>query len=145
MATDPHAEVLSRLRAIPGMTAHDGQVPDRLPEDGAGFIRPYVVLFGGLPRFLDEERGLDGLTPRGTESYDFQTNVVGATVAHARAAARMVRDALTDYRVGADSPLGGGRVKRNPDGFDSSVPFPDNTTTPVRYVLPLYWRAGLTV
>jgi hypothetical protein len=135
---DPNAlkdQILAVLRALPhlGGRIYDGVIVGSIPVDGYANALPYVVLFAGTGNHPDEQytngtTGTDGLI------FDFQTNCVGPTASHATAVAVDVRVALTNLRIGT------GRVKPNPDGFEQSVPYREESNTPVRLLLPQQWR-----
>ena len=129
------AQLLAVLRALPNLDGrvYDGVIVDKIPMDANRYVLPYVVLFTGTGNHPGEQyangtTGTDGLI------FDFQTNCVGPTSGHAIAVATEVRAALTNLRVGT------GRVKPNPDGFEQSVPYLEETDTPVRLLLPQQWR-----
>ena len=121
------------LEALQG-NLHEVQVTRDLPTDSSGFIRPYVLLSGGLGDFLEGERSLTSEVATKAMFWDFQTTCVGASPEHAIACAALVRGLFTNLRIGT------GRVRKNPDGFETTAPIPDNTETPVRYMIPLQWR-----
>jgi hypothetical protein len=125
--------VLAALETIQGISGvHDGYVPKKLPETD-GYVDPYVVLWGGggdSPPDLTA----DGRQNNDTLVWDFQTTAVGPTPAHCRAVDRAVQDKLTNL------PVGTGRVRRNPDGFNQQAPILDTQTTPSRFMLPRQWR-----
>lgn len=134
-------QVLDALRTLPGITVYDGYVPERAPEDEAGYILPYVVFFageggevgGGTPeRDLSNQVDLDGL------EWDFQTTAVGASPGVCTQVARAVT-----LRV-ANLPLGTSHVVPNPDGFTVPAPVRDSSETPARFMLPRQWRLATT-
>lgn len=135
-ATLFNEQLLAILRAIPGLGGQvfDGDVPTKLPTDGAGYIRPYVVVFSGLSADLPGERDLTGLADTSVHDWSPQTTCVGPTPAHARAVAVAVKSALTNARIGNHWLL------PDPDGFRVNVPIRDNQVTPARFFLPLPWR-----
>lgn len=124
--------VSAALSALPGITFYDGYVPESIPETG-GYIDPYIVLWAGIG---DNPNDLTACGTQGTDTliWDFQITVVGADPAICRAVAATAAAALTNLRVRT------GKVRRNPDGFDQSVPLMDTQTTPARFMLPLQWR-----
>lgn len=127
-----HALILPRLDVLPGSTAYAGQVPTKLPVDGAGYVLPYIVLYAGLGGDVPEERDLSGLVDTDTVDWPFQTTCVGASSTICLALARDVSRALTNL------PVGNGFVK--PAGFETPMPLVDNQVTPARYYMPLQWR-----
>lgn len=130
------AQIKARLDALPGLfpgNVFDSQVPSTLPKDGAGFIRPYVVIFAGTATDIPEERDLTNLADVGISDFRFQTNCVGATGSHARDVADAVRLAITNL------PIGAGFIKPDPDSFRTDV-LPDNQVIPARFYMPLMWR-----
>lgn len=111
---------------------HDGHVPKTLPETD-GYIDPYVVLWAGIGDNPFEPTAC-GTHSTDTLVWDFQTTVVGATADICRAAASAVRAALVNL------PIGSGRVKPNPDGYNQQSPILDTQSSPARLYIPLQWR-----
>jgi hypothetical protein len=124
--------VREAIASVPGITEHDGYVPERVPETG-GYIDPYVVLWAGTG---DEPNELpaDGLQDGDSIIWDFQTTAVGATPEICRAVDHAVTGKLLNLRVRT------GRVRRNPDGFNQQTPILDTQTSPARFMLPRQWR-----
>lgn len=135
-ATQLNEQLLATLRKIPGLGGQvfDGDVPTKLPTDGAGYIRPYVVVFSGITTDLPTERDLTRLADTAVHDWSPQTTCVGPTPAHARDVAVAVKAALTNTRVGNHWLL------PDTDAFRVSVPIRDNQVTPARFFLPLTWR-----
>jgi len=127
------AAVLAALKTDPDISdAHDGYVPEKVPETD-GYVDPYVVLWAGTgdsPR----EQPADGREPDGPLIWDFQTTAVGATPAVCRAVDQAVSLVLKNL------VLGTGRVRKNPDGFNQQSPILDTQETPSRFYLPRQWR-----
>lgn len=126
--------VLAALQTIQGVSGvHDGYVPTSVPETD-GYVDPYIVLWAGTG---DEPNELpaDGRQAGDSLIWDFQTTAVGATPAHCRAVDQDIRTKLTNL------PIGTGRVRRNPDGFNQQSPILDTQSTPSRFYLPRQWRA----
>lgn len=132
---DPSAHVnaiLAALRTIPGITVYDGFVPASVPTDGA-YIKPYIVLWAGTgddPGELTACGTWDG----DTLILDFQTTAVGASAEVCRAVSTAATAKL------ANLPVGTGKVRRNPDGFNQATPILDTQTSPARLMLPQQWR-----
>ena len=126
------AVVAARLRALPGITLYEGQVPGKVPQDAQGYVLPYVALYSSLGRDRPEERDLSGLADPGRGDWPFQTTCVGASSTICLAVARDVAAALTNL------PAGGGFIK--PTGYETPLPLADNQVTPARYFMPLQWR-----
>lgn len=134
-------QVLNALRTIPGITVHDGYVPEELPEDDGGYILPYVVLFageGGEVGGAAPERDLSNRVDMDGIVWDFQTTSVGADPSICAKVARDVSLVL------ANLPLGNSHVVPNPDGFTVSAPVRDSSETPARFMLPRPWRLATT-
>lgn len=126
-------DVLAALQAIDGATWFDGYVPDTVPQDANGFVRPYGALYVGPPvgdqgsTTVCGSVDVDGFTRR------FQTTLVAANPAHLDTMADLVRTALTNLRIGP------GRVTPDFEQQASVVPLIDTATSPARYFLPLQW------
>lgn len=131
------AQVIAALRQVPGITVYDGHVPKELPEDANHFILPYVVLWAGAGNEIPE-RDLSARVDTGGLRWEPQTTSVGPTAGHAADVARAV------YLQLVNLPLGTHCLLPNPDGFSQSVPQLDPTETPVRFMLPQYWRLDTT-
>lgn len=124
--------VLAALRTVPGSGTYDGYVPVKVPETG-GYVDPYIVLWAGGGDTPDELPA-DGRQADGPLIWDFQTTAVGASPDVCRAVDTSLQAALTNL------PVGTGRVRRNPDGFNQQAPILDTQTTPSRFMLPRQWR-----
>lgn len=129
--------IVRALQIGTGVDVYAGEVPDVIPEDEAGFIRPYVVIFSGdgdaLPETdLSGRLDLDGLR------WDFQTTSVAASAEICSAVAGRVRRVLTNR------PLGTYHVLPSPAGFTGVAPVKDTTVKPARYILPRMWRLDTT-
>lgn len=139
--TDPlanyRAAIMAALRLRTGVAVYDGEVPDDIPEDEAGFIEPYVVLFSGDGDALPET-DLSGRVDTAGLRWDFQTTSVGASPAVCSAVARNVRLTLTNF------PLGTYHVLPSPMALGVSAPLKDTDTTPARFFLPREWRLDTT-
>lgn len=125
--------VLAALHTVPDTGGlYDGYVPVKVPETD-GYPDPYIVLWAGTG---DSPRDLtaDGKDSTDTLVWDFQTTAVGATPAICRAVDKAIGQVLVNL------PVGTGRVRRNPDGFNQQAPFLDTTSTPSRFMLPRQWR-----
>lgn len=127
------APILTALQSIAGVTVFDGHVPDTVPQDAAGYVRPYIAVYLGGPVGLAEETTVCGAYDTGSQTHGFQTTVVGATAQHVRAVAGEAVAALTNLWVGA------GRVCPVWEQHASTVPLIDPGTSPARYFLPLQW------
>ena len=134
-ATALHNQLMDALRAIPelGGRIHDGYVPNTVPVDAAGYIRPYVLVMSGIPTDIDDP-DLTGSTDLNVADWYPQTNCVGANPDHARKCAQIVSNALTDARIGNHW------LKRDNETFRVSTPILDTQVTPTRHFLPLSWR-----
>jgi len=115
----------------------DTHVPDVLPKDAMGFIRPYVVMFAGTTLDLPGERSLTQLPDLDVADFRFQTNCAGPTGQHARELAYQVTLALSGLAIGA------GFIKPDPDAFRTEV-LKDDQVTPARFYMPLMWRLTTT-
>lgn len=131
------ATVIAALEIATGVIVYDGDVPDDIPEDEAGFIEPYVVLFSGDGDSLPEADLSGRLDPSGLR-WDFQTTSVGASPAACSGVAVVVRRTLTNLELGTY------HVLPSPSGFTGNVPVKDTTVSPVRFVLPRMWRLDTT-
>lgn len=131
------AQVGAALRGIPGLGFYDGYVPEKVPVDERGYVRPYVVLFAGDGSEVPE-RDLSDLVDLGGLRWDFQTTAVGASAAICAAVGYDVRRALTNL------VLGRSHVVPNPDGFNQQTPIRDSSETPARFMLPHQWRLETT-
>lgn len=130
-------QVYAALQSLPGITAYDGYVPKKLPEDENHFILPYVVLWAGAGGEIPE-RDLSGRVDIAGLRWDIQTTAVGATPGVAADVGRAVYLRLSNMELGTHCLL------PNPDGFSQSVPMLDPTETPVRFMLPQPWRLDTT-
>lgn len=131
------ARIEAALRGIQGLGFHDGYVPEDIPKDERGFIRPYVVLHMGsgdeVPeRDMSNQVDLDGIR------LDFQTTSVAASAAVCAAVDYDVARALTNLE------LGNSHVVPNPDGFSQEPPLRDSSETPARFMSPRQWRLETT-
>lgn len=126
------ADVVAALGSVPGITEYDGSVPVKVPETD-GYIDPYVVLWAGTGDEPNEQPA-DGRQAGDSIIWDFQTTAVGATPGICRSVDKAVSAALVNL------PVGTGRVRRNPDGFNQQAPILDTQTTPARFMLPRQWR-----
>jgi hypothetical protein len=131
------AETITALQAITGITVYDGHVPKEVPEDAAGYVLPYVVLWAGVGDEIPE-RDLCNEVDLGGLRWDFQTTTVAASAGLCAQVANAVRLKLTNLPMGKD------RVLPNPDGFRQEVPALDPTVTPARFMLPAPWRLETT-
>lgn len=125
--------LLAALRTITGVTVYDGMVPDKVPTDAAGYVRPYITLYLGAPTGDELATTVCGTYDTDSQSHAFQTTLVGASAQHVRAVAGVVVPTLTNLRVGP------GRVRPVWEQHNSSVPLPDTAVSPARYFLPLQW------
>lgn len=129
--------VIAALRTIRGITVYDGNVPQKVPVDAAGYVLPYVVFHGGIGDEIPE-RDLSGRVDMGGLRWDPRTTTVAANADICARVAQDVRRALTNL------PLGTHCLLPNPDGFKQETPFPDTTITPARFMLPAPWRLDTT-
>lgn len=125
--------ILTALRTIPGITVFDGHVPEKVPTDGAGFVRPYLALYLGGPVGDPDATTVCGAYDTDSTSHTFQTTVVGASAQHVRAVAAETVGALVNLRIGP------GRVRPVWEQQAAAVPLLDPATSPARYFLPLQW------
>jgi hypothetical protein len=126
------AAILAALRTIPGITVYDGFVPASVPTVGA-YIRPYIVLWAGTGNDPGELTAC-GTWDGDTLILDFQTTAVGASAEVCRSVSTAATATL------ANLPVGTGKVRRNPDGFNQATPILDTQTSPARLLLPEQWR-----
>jgi hypothetical protein len=134
------ARVQTQINGLAHLTpgnVFDTHVPQTLPVDVNGFIKPYVVLFAGAVNDLPEERDLTNLPDMSISDFRFQTTCVGPTGQHARELAHTVRLALSGLAIGA------GFIKPDPDAFRTDV-LKDDQVTPARFYMPLMWRLTTT-
>lgn len=131
------AAVVHALRVGTGVTVYDGEVPERVPEDAAGYIEPYVVLFASDGDAL-QETDLSGRLDTAGLRWDFQTTTVGASADVCSRVAGAVRRTLTNF------PLGTYHVLPSPAGFTGATPVKDTTVAPARFMLPRVWRLDTT-
>lgn len=126
-------QILGALGTVPDVSdVHDGYVPTKVPETD-GYVDPYIVLWAGTGDGPNELPA-DGRQANGPLIWDFQTNAVGATPEICRAVDQAICKALVNL------PVGTGKVRRNPDGFNQQAPLLDTQTTPSRFFLPRQWR-----
>lgn len=131
------AQVEAALRGIPGLGVYDGHVPEKIPVDSGGYVRPYVVLFAGDGEGVPE-RDMSNRVDLGGLRWDFQTTSVGASAAVCAAVAYDVRRAISNLELGRS------HVVPNPDGFNQQTPLRDSSETPARFMLPHQWRLETT-
>jgi hypothetical protein len=125
--------VVAALGTVTGISVYDGLVPRDVPATAEGYVLPYAVLWAGDGNESSETTS-DGNQPTDTLTWDFQVTVVASNVAACRAVAHSVKLALINLRVGT------GIVRKNPDGFDESVPIPVPEVAPARYMKPIQFR-----
>lgn len=130
------ARIVAELRKVPGLTVYDGEVPDTVPTDSAGFIRPYTVLFATDGDPIDE-RDMSGALDLTAARWDFQTTTVAATAGICSQAGYLVRLALTNL------PVGTGLVLPSPQDY-GVAPIKDTNISPARYFIPRMWRLETT-
>lgn len=138
---NPHVyrqQVWDALKTLPGITAYDGHVPVKVPQDAAGFILPYVVLFAGEGGEVPGERDMSNRVDLDGIRWDFQTTSVGASPGVCAQVARAVTLRITNLEIGNS------HVVPNPEGFDQPTPVRDSTETPARFMLPRQWRLETT-
>lgn len=128
--------VLRALRSATAVQVFDGEVPDVVETDEAGYIRPYVVLFASDGDDLGET-DLSGMIDMDGLRWDFQTTSVGASADVAFRVGTVVRKALTNL------PLGTYHVLPSPMSYPVP-PTRDTTVSPVRFFLPRQWRLDTT-
>lgn len=134
---DYQAAVEAALRLRTGLEVYLGEAPDELPEDAAGYIKPYIIIFSGDGDTLPEA-DLSGRLDLGGLRWDFQTTTVAASPAICSRVGEDVRLTLTNF------PLGTYHVLPSPSGFENRTPIRDTTITPNRYFLPRMWRLDTT-
>jgi hypothetical protein len=127
--------VLDALRAVPQLTVFDGAVPEKVPTDSTGHIRPYVAVYAGAPVGL-AETGLCSRPDTDSVTRWVQTSLVAASPGHLDSLSTQVAGALTGLRVGSH------HLAPDREQHATTVPLPDQSITPTRYVLPLLW--GIT-
>ena len=125
--------VLDALRGIEDLTVYDGWVPDRVPTDAHGYVRPYVALYAGNATGTDDG-GLCGLADVDAVDVRLQTTVVAASAAHLRPVTHAVTRALTNLRIGTNV------LHPDVEQHRSTVPQPDPSVSPARVFLPLQWH-----
>lgn len=127
-------EVLTAVEhGAAGVTVYDGAVPGTVPQDGAGFIRPYLALYMGAAVGDRESIAVCGLADTASFTRRFTTTLVAASPRHLDAMADMVRAALTNLWVGP------GMVHPDYEQQATTVALLDPATSPARYYLPLQW------
>lgn len=131
------AAIIRALEVATGHKVYEGEAPDEVDEDAAGYIRPYIILFSGDGDTLPET-DLSGRLDLGGLRWDFQTTTVAATPGICSQVGGKVRRTLTNF------PLGTYHVLPSPSGFENRIPIRDTTINPVRYFLPRMWRLDTT-
>lgn len=127
--------VLDALRAVPQLTVFDGAVPEKVPTDSTGHIRPYVAVYAGAPVGLTET-GLCSRPDTDSVTRWVQTTLVAASPGHLDPLATTVARALTGLRIGTH------HLAPDRDQHATTVPLVDQSISPARYFLPLQW--GIT-
>lgn len=127
--------VLDALRAVPQLTVFDGAVPEKVPTDSTGHIRPYVAVYAGAPVGL-AETGLCARPDTDSVTRWVQTSLVAASPGHLDPLATTVVRALTGLRIGTH------HLAPDRDQHATTVPLVDQSISPARYFLPLQW--GIT-
>ena len=120
------------LRTLPGLRggAHVGNVPATLPQDTAGRVYPYAVIWAGILSPVPDD-DVSGRIYQAGQTGEFTTTVASGDWAWTAAAARDVKHALTGAL--------GGRVK--PQRLQQSIAqvMTDPAERPARYYIPLTW------
>ncbi|WP_271437724.1 hypothetical protein [Micrococcus luteus] len=120
------------LRAIPGLRGgvHLGAVPATLPQDTAGRVYPYAVIWAGVLSPVPDD-DISGRTYQAGQAGEFTVTVASGDWAWTTPAARDVKHALTGALDG--------RVK--PQRLQQSLAqvMTDPAERPARYYIPLTW------
>lgn len=128
------AELEAAVRAVhPSMGVYTGTVPDRVPESGPGWIRPYVCLWISNSAGDPTMESLDSLAVTGTVRLRVQTQLVAADTANVYWLADQITLVLTNLRVGAHV------VKPDAMQHETAYVLTDTGVTPSRPYLPLMW------
>lgn len=132
----------THLRAIPNLTIYRGEVPDDpapIPGDPDGRVKPYAVLY---PMFgADEVEASLGRTNPDAEP-GCQITCVGGYAKDAEFCADRVHAYMFHW-----SPTVSGLVVgwfEPPRGYDAGPARPDTSVKPVRFYVPLEYRARAT-
>lgn len=131
-------DVFSRLQALSGMKAYDGEVPqdDPPPADEDGRVHPYSVLYAGAGRqyttaLCDVPRDF---------AWSFQVTCVGGDRNRCLWAVMKVRVALTGLRLAVDGAQSGLLVET----LDQPLVRRDDDPTPPRHYAPIQYGLDLT-
>ena len=121
-----------RLRALPGLRGgvHVGTVPATLPQDTAGRVYPYAVIWAGILSPVPDD-DVSGRIYQAGQAGEFTTTVASGDWTWTTGAARDVKHTLTDALDG--------RVK--PQRLQQSIAqvMTDPAERPARYYIPLTW------
>ena len=129
--------VAAACRGIdPRLSVYTGVVPDAVPVDTVGRVRPYLGLWVTNPTGRWDMGTLDGTHDVDSHTVRIHTQCVAADEANVYWLADHVRAALTNL------PVGGHRVAPDWDQQASAFILTDTGVTPPRPYLPLFW--GLT-
>ena len=120
------------LRTLPGLRGgvHLGNVPATLPQDTAGRVYPYAVIWAGVLSPVPDD-DVSGRIYQAGQAGEFTVTVASGDWAWTVPAARDVKHTLTDAL--------GGRVK--PQRLQQSLAqvMTDPAERPARYYIPLTW------
>lgn len=132
---DLHAALLTRLDALPSVTAYDGQVPSAPPADEDGRVYPYVVLWPSAGTTAEEARRLSG-DAHGAIDWPVALTVAAGTPTWCLQAVALVRAAVEGWTP----PGAAGPLREEPTGAAAAGAGRDEDTTPVRFFVPLAFR-----
>ena len=120
------------LRALPGLRGgvHVGNVPAALPQDTAGRVYPYAVIWAGVLSPVPDD-DVSGRIYQAGQTGEFTVTVASGDWAWTTGAARDVKHTLTGALDG--------RVK--PQRLQQSIAqvMTDPAERPARYYIPLTW------
>lgn len=141
-----YVRVLQQLRRIPTImipgnlegNVFDGYVPEKIPEDASGFIKPYVVLFANPGTDIYEDRALSLTVDYTGSRFTFQTTIAGASAEQVRGLAHDVKLYLAGYRIGQ------GSISPIDEQQRAAMPMLDDRVTPARLFIPLQWEIATT-
>lgn len=126
------------VQALTGLhknvSVYTGAVPDRVPTFTDGSIKPYIAVWVTNSVGDRGMTALDSLADVDATRLTIQTQIVGATPNDVYLVADLVRETLTNRRIGAGIVL--------PDFEQQAYSFvlTDTTTAANNQYLPLFWN-----
>ena len=130
--TPHYQDIAALLRALPGLRGgvHVGNVPATLPQDTAGRVYPYAVIWAGILSPVPDD-DVTGRIYGAGQTGEFTVTVASGDWTWTTGAARDVKHALTGALDG--------RVK--PQRLQQSIAqvMTDPAERPARYYIPLTW------